>query len=76
MSGFKEIIQNIFCVLSPQIPKYNHFRDIDISNGTMVGGKRSSSKSKREKFLILLRISASNYLYVCMELLQAMANMY
>jgi len=30
MSGFKEIIQNTFCVLSPQIPKCNHFQDIDV----------------------------------------------
>lgn len=73
MSGFKEIIQNtsVFSVL-----RYRNiitFGVLIYTNGTMVGGKRSSSKSKRKKFLILLRITASSYFYVCMEVLQAMA---
>lgn len=29
MSGFKELIQNTFCVLGRQMPKYHCFRVID-----------------------------------------------
>jgi hypothetical protein len=45
MSGFKEIIQT--CVLSPQIPKYNHFRDIDVYQWH--NGRREEERFKIKK---------------------------
>jgi len=48
MSGFKEIIQNTFCILCPQIPKYNNFWDIDVYQWHNVRREEERFKIKRK----------------------------
>lgn len=48
MSGFKEIIQNTFCVLSPQVPKCNHFWDIDVYQWHNVRREEERFKIKKK----------------------------